>query len=196
MLELSGSAVPFNRTPARSDKEVSVMATLSDVKGDAVEQGTPEKIAIEEPGRATRSPLYLGLSLVLAVLVGFGLGWLVFRDTGVDVPSDVDQLIDDYQAAWEANDGELAVSYMTLGAAHVSAYTGLEGFSGDELVSFIDSSGEIEFTNGEYVGVFGDLPYIVVKAQTVEGDSGHSVFHIVDRGGELKIANQTWYVVP
>lgn len=174
------------------------MATLSETKGEGLEKETTQTIEVKEPVETTRgrTPLFLGLAVVLAALVGFGVGWLVFRDTGVDVPSDVRELLDDYQAAWEAHDGDLAVSYMTEGAAHISAFTGPEGFSGDRLASFIDGAGTFTVEDNEYVWVLGDEPYLVARSQTAGGDPGLSVFQIVERDGVLKIADQNWFALP
>ncbi len=133
------------------------------------------------------------LAVLLAALVGFGLGWLVFDDSGVDVPSEVDAVLDDYRSAWNSADGELAVGFMTADGVHISSgYPG--GVSGDRLIGVIDNVYLSGVRNIEYVSVSGDSPYLVVMSATAFGYDGYSVFHMVEEAGELKIARHTWYL--
>ena len=136
---------------------------------------------------------FMGLGVVLAALVGFGFGWMVFRDSGgVDLPSDVDQLLVDYRDAWINGDGDAAVALMTAGGVHVSPTTPPGGVSGDALAAAIDS-GPLALTDAETLAVWGDPPYLVIQTDQVAGLTGYSVFEIAEELGELKIASQTVY---
>jgi len=141
-----------------------------------------------------RSSVYVIMAVVLAALIGFGVGWLVFRDSGVDVPSEVRELVDGYELATNNADGDAAVEFMTAGGVHVSGGTPAGGLSGDDLADFIDAVPTGLVVDSEYVGVFGDTPYIVVRSATAGFQDGYSVFPIVNEFGELKIASHTWYV--
>lgn len=127
---------------------------------------------------------------VLALLVGFGVGWLAFRDTGVNVPADVETLVDDYRDAWVAHDGDAAVALMEDGAYFYS-FAVPQGVTGDALAKHINTISEGPASQLEITAVEGDGPWLVVS--TGDGSPGDfSVVHVADRGGELKILNHIW----
>ena len=160
-------------------------AVMQEVERDASAATIqPEEIA----GR--RSPVFVGLSVLLAALIGFGVGWLVFRDTGVDVPSDIDVLLEDYHEAWAAHDGDAVVDLMTAGG--IVSLAGQEGASGELLATFVSESPTLSVEDGDILGVFGDTNQVVVKSATVGSIEGFSVFHIVDQFGVPRIAYHVW----
>ena len=116
----------------------------------------------------------------------------MFDDAGVDVPSDVSDVLDGYYSAWNSADGELAVEFMTADGVHISrAYP--DGVSGDRLIGVIDRVSLSGVRDGEYVSVSGDSPYLVVRSEKAFGYEGLSVFRMVDEAGDLKIASHTWF---
>ncbi len=132
----------------------------------------------------------LSIMGVLALLIGFGVGWLAFRDTGVNVPADVETLMDDYSAAWIARDGDAAVAFMEDGAYFYS-FAFPQGLTGDALADSIDVTLTGIVSQLEITAVEGDGPWLVIS--TSDGLPGDfSVAHVADRGGELKIINHIW----
>lgn len=162
------------------------MATL--IEKDTRPEARP---ATDTAGRP-RSSIVLVVAFVLVGLLGFGLGWLAFRDTGSDVPDEIDQLLEDFNAAWNEGDGDAALAVMAPGGRHY--YRALRsGVSGDELVSMIARLGvNNQFRDFELESVIGDDPYVVVQRGTVYGTDGFSVFHITEVDGELRIAMHYW----
>lgn len=160
---------------------------------------TPERTRVEEPSTTvtTESPRrrtgFVVLAIVAAALLGFGLGWAVFRDTGTSVPDDIEALLDDYTDAWNAADGEAAVALMTPGARfYSSAFMPNEGLTGDELVDHINGLRPDEIADGDRT-VVGDGPYMVVSDASPTGFDGTSVIYVVEVGDTLMIAGHHWY---
>ena len=134
----------------------------------------------------------LAVAALVALVVGFGIGWLAFRDTGV--PSDVEQLVEDYEQAWLEGDGARAVGYMTSDARFVSPrYVAAGGVSGDDLATHISTSpvGGLEFKGIEHV--VGETPYVVVTTGSFANRDGIGVYYIVEEAGELKIAHNAYH---
>lgn len=159
---------------------------------DRSDEATTERA---EPYRQ-RNWAIASVFVLLAALVGFGAGWLVFRDAGTDVPSEVQELLDDYTAAWNEADGSAAAEMLAVGGAVFGPSIPDEGLSGEAFAAFVDGlPGGADFiSNLEYLGVFGDAPYVVVASATVRGSVDadiHEVFHVIDELGTLKIANHT-----
>jgi hypothetical protein len=148
-------------------------------------------VAIEEAETARpRNLTLLVLVAALTTLIGIGIGWLIFRDTGASVPADVDALLDDYHAAWADHDGAAVLATMVHGG--VVSVGGSETASGDLLATFVDESPTLSVEDGDIVGVFGDTTTVVVEEATVGSVEGFSVFHIVNQFDEPRIANHTW----
>ncbi len=136
---------------------------------------------------------YRVMALILAALVGFGGGWLVFNDTGVDVPSEVSDVLDGYILAWNTGDGAAAAGYMTIDGVHISSAVP-DGLSPAILAIAIDALPPGTFVEDvEYISVSGDTEYVVVQSGTTPNGDGYSVFRLVNVGDELKIAVHTWY---
>lgn len=133
------------------------------------------------------------LAALVVLVVGFSIGALAFRDSGPDVPSDVQTLVDEYNQAWLDGDGAGAVSLMTDGARFVSdQYVAEGGISGDALIAHIDTApvSAIEFNDIDKIT--GERPYVVVSTGKVGTVDGIGVMHIVEEAGELKIAFTAW----
>ena len=135
---------------------------------------------------------FVVLAIVVAALLGFALGWAVYRDTGTDVPGDVEQLLDDYVDAWNTSDGQAAAALMTPSARfYAQGYTGYDGFSRDELVAWIDGvlPDQIEQLS---TTVIGDDPYVVVVEGNVGTVHGHSIFMVDEIADQLLILDHIW----
>ena len=75
-----------------------------------VQHAEPQESAPAAPSRGRRSPWWAGaLALVLAVAIGVGIGFLAAsRDSATSSPVDpqVEQLLDDFFAGWNAYDAD------------------------------------------------------------------------------------------
>lgn len=151
-------------------------------------EGTIERVT----ERGTRYGLTI-LIAVLAALVGFGIGWLVFRDTGVDVPSDVESLLDDAIVAWDQGDGEGILDFYGPTGVHISSGTGPAGVSGEELATYVNRMPLNSVEDSEIIAVHGDTPYVVIQTARVVDRDGFSVFVIDEDAGQLLIRSHTWY---
>ncbi len=157
---------------------------------------TPERTRTDEQpttvveGRRTG---FAVLAIVMAALLGFGLGWAMFRDTGTDVPADVQELMDAYTEAWNEPNGEAAVALMTPGARFYASMTiPDEGYAGDDLVDYINGLRSDAITSGSMT-VIGDDPYLVVSQDRAGGYDGTSAVFVVSSGDELLISGHHWY---
>jgi hypothetical protein len=159
---------------------------------------TEERISVSRPDvtrtEHRRSPVFVALGVVVAALLGFGLGWLAFRDTGADVPAEVQEVIDAYEAAWNELDAAAADAVMAPGARHYSLrsqVTRPEGMTSDDLVSLF-SGGVPDGVDLEIERVHGDLPYVVVSNGTAYGETGTSITYMDEINGELLILEHMW----
>jgi hypothetical protein len=159
---------------------------------------TEERISVSHPevagGDRRRMPVFVVLGVVFGALLGLGLGWLAFNDSGSDVPADVEQLIEDYETAWNELDAEAADALMAPGARHYALGTvGLanEGVASDDLEGLFNG-GIRNGINLEIEQVYGELPYLVVSSGTAYNYRGFSVTYIDEVGGELLILDHIW----
>jgi hypothetical protein len=157
---------------------------------------TPERTRTDEQPTTVverRRTGFVVLAIVMAALLGFGLGWAMFRDTGTDIPADVQELMDAYAEAWNEPNGEAAVALMTPGARfYASIYVPDEGYGGDDLADYINGLGSDAITT-ESMTVIGDGPYLVVGEDRAGGYDGTSAIHVVNSGDELLISGHHWY---
>ena len=161
---------------------------------------TPERTRVEEPsttvtsGSERRRTGFVVLAIVVALALGFGLGWAIFRDTGTDVPDGIEALLDDYTDAWNEPNGDAAVALMTPGARfYSSAFMSAEGLAGDDLIDHINGFGPNGITVDGEITVVGDGPYTVVSERSPVGYDGFSVVFVREVDGELLIAGHHWY---
>ena len=156
---------------------------------------TPERTRLDEPRTGSDRPRtgFVVLAIVMAALLGFGFGWMVFRDTGTDVPDGIEALMDEYTDAWNEPNGEAAVALMTPGARfYSSTVTPAEGVAGVDLVDHINRFRPNGITGDGEMTVVGDGPYMVVSDRSPVGYDGFSVVFVRDVGGELLIAGHHW----
>jgi hypothetical protein len=170
-----------------------MMATLTEQRIPESRPGAPNE------GRdRRRMPLVVALGVVVALVVGFGIGWLVFRDTGADVPADVEELIEAYETAWDELDGDAVAAVMAPNARHHSPASRnplvpRDGATSDELASLF-AIGREDQLDLEIDRVYGDLPYVVVSTGSAYGDEGISITYVGLVDGELLILDHFWFV--
>ena len=160
---------------------------------------TEERISVSHPELESddhrRMPLFVVLGVVFGAVLGFGLGWLAFNDSGTDVPAEVEQLVEAYETAWNELDAEAAAAVMAPGARHYSfgvISLSDDGLTADELATLFEGG----IPNGidlEIEHVYGELPYTVVSSGTAYNDQGFSVAHINMVNGELLIIDHVWF---
>ena len=155
---------------------------------------TIERQATAVPTRGGRWPI-IALAVMVVAALGAGTWWLVDEYTGVD--RQIEVLIDDYLQAWVDGDGEALLAVMTPGGRHVSPATSGTGYSGEALAAFVES---IDATYDFTMQTLGD-PVIVestnyyLVSQPADGSLtgiGFSLFHVVERDGELLISYHRW----
>jgi hypothetical protein len=160
------------------------MATVVDERPEVTAMPT-------EAAGHRRSRGLIVIAIVLAAALGFGFGWVAFRDTGPDVPAGVEDVVEAYVEAWDTSDGQAALDLMAPAGSHY-ANSG-ERRMGTELAEVIDTVTPTgQFVHGDIESIEGDNPYIVVASGTVFGTDGYSMFEIVERGGEYLIAVHHW----
>ncbi len=139
--------------------------------------------------KLARNNRYLIIGLVVAVLLAAGFGaWLIVDNTRTGIEADIVALLDDYGAAWEANDGAAVLALLTEDGA-VLAGNG-RTYRGDELAFEVDNLGEFPLEP------IGDL----VIHERVTGwyvafadEHGMEVFNIVEQDGTMLIRfHETW----
>lgn len=166
------------------------------------------------PGATTPAaePAHSSRGRVLTVLFGMGMlvlglagGWWLASD-GDDagtwggeiddaVLDEIDALLDDYWAAWDAGDGEAVVALMATDGWFSSSYTAEGGNSGDALVSYVNRYDNLEFTQVGPTTVIESLAgYEVVGAERVDEYTPEPLwaldhYVIVEEDGQLRIAS-------
>jgi hypothetical protein len=136
-----------------------------------------------------RNNRYLIIGLVMAVLLAAGLGaWLIVDNAKTGIERDIEALLDEYGAAWEANDGAAVLALLTEDGAVLGGNG--RTYRGDELAFEVDHLGT--FTTEPV----GDLViYERVTGWHVASADEHGVelFNIVEQDGTLLIRfHETW----
>ena len=145
-----------------------------------------------------RSNRYLIIGLVVAVLLAAGFGaWLIVDNARTGIEADIIALLDEYGAAWEANDSEAVAALMTEDAT-VQAGNGVT-YSVDEIKVQIDSVGSFTAERiGDPLIVEKSDYWMVADASIVHLGSLPAITNldmikIVERDGQLLIHYQeTW----
>lgn len=174
---------------------------------ESTEQGTS---AAQAGARA--GPGWLRTSLIagLALMIGLGAGWLAFAP---EPPNDTDRqiqsLVDDYVAAWDAHDGQAVVALMTKDGVHYSGgAAGGKDASGDSLARslafFVEHhAAGISFAsvNDAVIRTQDGPPYLVANVVELgmstsgsETEQAVAVYRIVPEDGVLKIQVETFLI--
>ena len=173
----------------------------------------PEHQAPTDPSTTTASRSRTGLWITIAVLAValLALGaWVVVDWTSTsssEVPDDIEALIDDYLAAWEAQD-EAAMRALVTTDFVVNEYYYQASIDRTFLTSTITDDLEGVVNVGfspnrmwttEQVGepiIVGEGPWFVAIGENWILDTsradGMAHYVIVEENGELKIANHYW----
>jgi hypothetical protein len=139
--------------------------------------------------KLARNNRYLIIGLVVAVLLAAGFGaWLIVDNTRTNIEADIVALLDDYGAAWEANDGTAVLALMTEDGA-VLAGNGVT-YRGDALRTTIDTIGDFPLEpTGDLVIYEGVTGWHVASAD----EHGMELFKIVEQDGTMLISfHETW----
>lgn len=136
-----------------------------------------------------RNNRYLIIGLVVAVLLAAGFGaWLLVDAIGSSTERQITSLLNDYGAAWEANDGDAVLALMTEDGAVLAGngYT----YPIDQLKGVVDTLGEFSAD---------PVRNLVILERgggwhVASPDShGIELFNIVDHDGTLLIRfHETW----
>jgi len=148
----------------------------------------PTRPTATDSGRRMTRVVAMGL---LALLIGFGAGWLAFGNTGT-TPTAVEDVVIANRDAWVANDGEAAVATMAPTARFYSSFVP-RGVTGDLLVNHINNSPTAFIGDLEITEVVGDGPYVVILTNTQTDNGDYSVSYVEEIGGEFKITGHIWF---
>jgi hypothetical protein len=175
------------------------MTTLTDHEQSTISATDAHEGRTGHPDRGNRTLKAIIIALV-AALVGLGAWVIVDRSSTSDTaPSeDVAQLWSDYTDAWNNYDGDAFLALVT------PTYTFVYGTSttnAESQARSIENAGTFDWhvtVLGE-PAMAGDGPWYVSQVNQVKMSSspepieGISVLTIVDVGGQLKVANHTFY---
>jgi hypothetical protein len=153
----------------------------------------------------SRSRLLVILVGVVMLVLGLLGGWMLAGDGddsatwggGIDdaVLAEIDELLADYWAAWDAGDGEALVAVMATDGYFASSGTPADGYSGDALARYVASWGYLGRAQvGPTTVIETPAGYEVLAAERVYGyypDPFWDIqdFVIIEEDGELAIAS-------
>ena len=151
------------------------------------------------PDRGNRTLKAIVIALTVA-LVGLGAWVIIDRSSTSDtaLSDDVAQVWNDYSDAWNNYDGDAFLALVTPDYTFVN---GQSTTNAESQARSIENASTVDW-HATMVGeptMVGDGPWYVSQAGQVEMTSlpepieGISVLTIVDVGGELKVANHTFY---
>ncbi len=170
---------------------------MSAVRSADHETGTDKASTPAGPGW-----LMTALIGVLALLIGVGAGWFVFSpEPPDDIDREIQSLIDDYVAAWDAHDGGAVVALMTEDGVHYSggAARGKEASSDSpahSLAYFVEHHAgamSVRSVNDAAIRTQEGPPYLAANIVEVglgtgnESEQAVEVYRIVPEDGALRI---------
>jgi hypothetical protein len=154
---------------------------------------------------SSRARVLVVLTAIAMLVLGLLGGWLLASDGddsatwGGEIDeatlAEIDQLLDDYWAAWDAGDGQAVVAVMATDGWFSSANTAQGGYSGDQLASYVDRYEDLEFTPvGPTTVIETAAGYEVAGAERVDEWTPEPLwaldhFVIVEEDGQLRIAS-------
>ena len=173
----------------------------TDSRPDATTPVTP----VAEPATSSRGRLLAILFGIAMLVLGLVGGWMLTSDgddTGtwggeIDdaILSEIDELLDEYWAGWDSGDGDAVVALMATDGWFSSINTADGGHSGDQLVAYVNSYDNLEFTQVGPTTVIESLAgYEVVGAERVDQYNPEPLwaldhYVIVEEDGQLRIAS-------
>lgn len=156
-----------------------------------------------EPARSSRRPLLIALFGVGMLVLGLVGGWMLTSD-GDDadtwggeidgaVLAEIDELLDDYWAGWDAGDGDAVVALMATNGWFSSNNTAEGGHTGEQLVAYVNGWDGLDFTQVGPTTVIETIAgYEVVGAERVDQYNPEPLwaldhYVIVEEDGQLRI---------
>lgn len=157
-------------------------------------------------------PVTSSRARVLVVVFGIGMlvlgllgGWMLTGDGddpgtwGGEVDdatlAEIDDLLDEYWAGWDAGDGDAVVALMANDGWFASDNTAEGGHSGEALANYVARYGDLEFTQvGPTTVIETRVGYEVVGAERVDEFTPEPLwaldhYVIVEEDGQLRIAS-------
>jgi hypothetical protein len=175
------------------------MTTLTDREEKTTTGTGVDSSRTGHPERGNRTLKAIVIALTVA-LVGLGAWVIIDRSSTSDTaPSDdVAQVWSDYVDAWNNYDGDAFLALVTPDYTFVNGDSTTNAESQARAIATADTVDWHVTMLGEPT-MAGDGPWYVAQVNKVEMSSlpepleGISVLTIVDIGGELKVANHTFY---
>ena len=166
---------------------------------------TSPSTSATEPVNSSRARVPAILLVIGMLVLGLLGGWMLASD-GDDpatwggeideaILAEIDQLLDDYWAGWDAGDGDAVVALMAADGWFSSANTAQGGYTGEQLANYVDRYGYLEFTQvGPTTVIETRAGYEVAGAERVDEYSPEPLwaldhFVIVEEDGQLRIAS-------
>lgn len=180
------------------------MSTINEEKSLHAEATTPVAPAAEpvKSSRARIVAILFGIGMLMLGIIG---GWILAGDGddpgtwGGEIDdatlAEIDDLLDDYWAGWDAGDGDAVVALMASDGWFSSVNTAEGGYTGEQLASYVDRYGSLEFTQvGPTTVIETRVGYEVAGAERVDEYTPEPFwaldhFVIVEEDGQLRIAS-------
>ncbi len=156
------------------------------------------------PARSSRTRVFAILTGIGMLVLGLLGGWMLASggdDTwgGGEIDdatlAEIDELLDDYWAGWDAGDGDAVVALMAEDGWFTSVNTAESGYTGDQLASYVNRYSNLEFTRvGPTTVIETRAGFEVMGAERVDEYTPEPFFAldhfvIVDEDGQLRIAS-------
>jgi hypothetical protein len=162
------------------------------------------------PGERDRSPRVWVATVLVAVgalVLGLIGGWMLSSggddsttwggNVDASTLGEIDELLDDYWAAFDAGDGEAMVALMTADGWYSTDDTTVRGISGEDLVTYVETLAGVNFQRvGPPIVVenwagFDVATAIRVDNGTENAEPGWALVHleIHDEDGQLRVAS-------
>ena len=166
----------------------------------------PEQVDAGDPEPAVNRNRFLTIAAMVLALALVGLSaWVVYDMTTAPetaVTAEIEELLDDYIAAWNSYDGEAFLELLTddyvLDMVGASAAATQPASDASELVNSLDAFEWSVAVIGERI-MAGDGPWYVSEVEHFAGPDygpagadGVSTLTIVDDGGTLKVARHAY----
>ena len=145
--------------------------------------------------------LFITIAVLALALIGLGAWTIVDRSSTSEtaVTADIQQLIDDYGAAWNNYDGAAFTALVTDGYRFVSPYGNNDAVEeADNISNYLESVNWHTTQLGDPV-MIGDGPWLVAVPNHLtasdfgaDGQDGMSLFTVVDNDGTLLIARHEY----
>jgi hypothetical protein len=179
---------------------------MSNIKEETVHaEMTSSATSATEPVNSSRARVLMILFAIGMLVLGLLGGWMLASD-GDDpatwggeideaILTEVDELLDDYWAGWDAGDGDAVVALMAADGWFSSVNTAQGGNTGEQLSNYVDRYGYLEYTQvGPTTVIETRAGYEVAGAERVDEYAPEPQWYldhfvIVEENGQLRIAS-------